>query len=339
MNILCAGISHRTAPLEMRERFAVGDSEVGELLGQVCQIDGISGAVMLSTCNRVEVYASGLCPERALRGVRSILAGRTGVEAPLYHHSTPQAVRHLFRVASGLDSMVIGETEILGQVKKAYSLATEAGAATRTMHKLFQHAFRVAKTVRTETQITSGPTSVGSVAVELAGKIFGTLEGQRVMILGAGEVSERTARSLQSRGVRSVVVSNRTYERAASLAAEIGGMALHFDHWEKAVGDVDILISSTNAPHAVITREKLAGVMSGRGDRPLFVIDLAVPRDADPAINDMDGVFLHDIDSLEQIAAETLVVRKREVERCESLIEEQVEGFLRWLGALHAAST
>lgn len=337
MNILCAGLNHRNAHLDVRERFAVRESEMAEVLGRIRAIDGVSGAVMLSTCNRVELYAASLCPLRALDGFRSILSERAGLEAPLYHHDTPRAVRHLFRVASGLDSMVIGETEILGQVKRAYSVASEAGAATRPLHRLFQHAFRVAKSVRTETQITSGPTSVGSVAVELAGKIFGSLEGRRVMILGAGEISERTARSLQSRGVRSVIVSNRTYERAAALAAEIGGMALHFDHWEKAFADIDILISSTNAPHMILTPEKIAPLMRLRGGAPLFVIDLAVPRDADAAINDLDGVFLYDIDSLEQIAAESLTVRRKEVDRCESLIEEHVGGFIGWLRSIHSA--
>lgn len=337
MNILCAGLNHRTARLDVRERFAVPRGEMEELLGQVRTIDGVEGAVVLSTCNRVELYAASLCPIRTLDGFRGILSQRAGLEAPLYHHVTPQAVRHLFRVASGLDSMVIGETEILGQVKEAYSVAAAAGAATRPLHRLFQHAFRVAKTVRTETQITSGPTSVGSVAVELTGKIFGDLGNLRVLLLGAGEIGERTARSLQSRGVRSIVVSNRTYERAAALAAEIGGMAMHFDHWGKAAADADILISSTNATEPLITPATLAAVTKGRGDRPLFVIDLAVPRDADPAINDLDGVFLHDLDSLEQIAAETLDIRRREVERCESLIEEHVGGFLGWLRSLQAA--
>ena len=337
MNILCAGLNHRTAHLDVRERFAVHESEMEEMLGRLRDIDGVSGAVMLSTCNRVELYAASLCPLRALEGFRSILAERGGLEAPLYHHATPQAVRHLFRVASGLDSMVIGETEILGQVKKAYSASASIGAATRPLHKLFQHAFRVAKSVRTETQITSGPTSVGSVAVELAEKIFGTLEDRRVMILGAGEISERTARSLQSRGVRSVIVSNRTYERAAALAAEIGGMALHFDHWEKSCADIDILISSTNAPHSILTPEKLAPLMRLRGGAPLFVIDLAVPRDADPAINELDGVFLYDIDSLEQIAAESLNVRLKEVDRCELMIDQHVGGFLSWMRGIHGA--
>jgi glutamyl-tRNA reductase len=336
MNILCAGLNHRTAHVDVRERFAVREEEAGELLEHVRAIDGVTGAVLLSTCNRVELYASGLCPVRALDGIRGLLSRRAGVEPLLYHHDTPRAVRHLFRVASGLDSMVIGETEILGQVKKAYAVAAGTGSATRPLHRLFQHAFRVAKSVRTDTQITSGPTSVGSVAVELAEKIFGTLGDRRVMILGAGEVSERTARSLQSRGVRSVIVSNRTYGRAAELAAEIGGMALHFDHWEKSFSEIDILISSTNAPHAILTPGKLEPLLRLRRGRPLFVIDLAVPRDADPAINEMEGVFLYDIDSLEQIAAQSLDVRRKEVLRCEALIDQHVGGFLGWLRGINS---
>jgi len=331
MNIFCAGINHKIAPLSMREQVAIHEREMAMVLERVREIDGVSGAVMLSTCNRVELYASTLCPLQTLHGFQEILQVRSGEVLPLYHHTTPAAVRHLFRVASGLDSMVIGETEILGQVKKAYALASECGSATSQLHRLFQHAFRIAKSVRTETQITRGSVSVGSVAVELAEKIFGKLDQCRVMILGAGEISERTARSLQSRGVRSVIVSNRTYERAAALAAEIGGMALHFDHWEKTFLDVDIIISSTGAPHAILTVEKLKPLLKQRQQRPLFIIDLAVPRDAEPEINKLPGVFLYDIDSLQQIATQSLDIRRQEVVRCESMIEEHVGTFLKWL--------
>lgn len=331
MNIFCAGINHKIASLSMREQAAIADREMEIMLQRVREIDGVSGAVMLSTCNRVELYASTLCPLQTLHGFQEILQERSEAILPLYHHTTPAAVRHLFRVASGLDSMVIGETEILGQVKKAYFMATEYGSTTRSLHRLFQHAFRVAKSVRTETQITRGAVSVGSVAVELAEKIFGDLTQCRVMILGAGEISERTARSLQSRGVRSVIVSNRTYDRAAALAAEIGGMALHFDHWEKTFLDVDIMISSTGAPHAILTVDKLKPLLKERQQRPLFIIDLAVPRDAEPAINRLPGVFLYDIDSLQQIAAQSLDIRRQEVVRCESMIEDHVGTFLKWL--------
>jgi len=331
MNILCAGLNHQNAPIEIREKFAIGSHELQDTLSAVRAIDGMGGAVILSTCNRVEFYAASLCPVRTFDALRRLLQTRSGVEAPLYYHDTPRSVRHLFRVASGLDSMVLGETEILGQVKKAYSAAAEMGATSRHINKLFQHAFRVAKHVRTETQITRGATSVGSVAVELAGKIFGDLSGRRVMILGAGETSERTARSLVSRGVKTVIVSNRTFERAAKLAEEIGGLAIHFDHWQNAFADVDILICSTSAPHAILTREKLAPMMRERGGRPLFVIDLAVPRDAEASINDLEGVFLYDIDSLEGIVRQSLEVRRSEIERCEQMITHQVNAFVTWL--------
>ncbi len=331
MNILCAGINHQNAPIELREKFAVSQSQLADALAAVRSIDGLAGAVILSTCNRVEFYAASLCPVRALDGLRTMIHDRTGLDAPLYCHDTPRSVRHLFRVASGLDSMVLGETEILGQVKKAYADAAEHGATSRHLHKLFQHAFRVAKHVRTETQITRGATSVGSVAVDLAGKIFGDLSNRRVMILGAGEISERTARSLVTRGVKTVIVSNRTYERAAQLAAEIGGLAIHFDHWQNAFSDIDILICSTAAPHAILTKEKLAPMMQLRQGRPLFVIDLAVPRDAEASINELEGVYLYDIDSLEGIVQQSLDVRRSEILRCEEMIDDHVGSFVGWL--------
>jgi glutamyl-tRNA reductase len=333
MNILCTGLNYKNSPLEIREKFAVGNHELEETLSSVRAIDGLAGAVILSTCNRVEFYTASLCPVRAFEGLRDLLHTRAGlkVEAPLYFHDTPRSVRHLFRVVSGLDSMVIGETEILGQVKKAYLAAAEMGATSRHLNKLFQQSFRVAKHVRTETRITRGTTSVGSVAVDLAGKIFGDLSGKRVMILGAGDTSERTARSLVSRGVRTVIVSNRTFERAAKLAEEIGGLAIHFDHWQNAFADVDILICSTAAPGTILTREKLAPLMKSRGGRPLFVIDLAVPRDVEPSVNDMEGVFLYDIDSLEEIVRQSLDVRRSEVARCEQMISTQVGSFINWL--------
>jgi glutamyl-tRNA reductase len=338
MNILCAGLNHQHAPVEVREKFAIGGSDLGETLAAVRTIDGLAGAVILSTCNRVEFYASSVCPVRAFDGLKELLHERTGYDAPLYFHDTPRSVRHLFRVASGLDSMVLGETEILGQVKKAYSSAAELGATTTHLNKLFQHAFRVAKHVRTETQITRGATSVGSVAVELAGKIFGDLSGRRIMILGAGETSERTARSLVSRGVKTVIVSNRTFDRAARLAGEIGGLAIHFDHWQNAFSDVDILICSTAAPHPIITREKLAPLLRERGGRPLFVIDLAVPRDVEPSVNELEGVFLYDIDSLEGIVRQSLEIRRGDLVRCEQMITDHVGAFVSWLRKHHEIS-
>jgi glutamyl-tRNA reductase len=199
------------------------------------------------------------------------------------------------------------------------------------LNKLFQNAFRVAKQVRSETQITRGSTSVGSVAVDLAGKIFGDLSGRKVMLLGAGDTSERVARSLVSRGVRTVIVANRTFDRAAALADEIGGLAVHFDHWHTAFDEVDILICSTAAPHPIVTREKLEAIMQSHHERPLFIIDLAVPRDVHPSVNDLENVYLYDIDSLEQIARQSIEVRQGEITRCEKMIDRHVRDFLLWM--------
>jgi glutamyl-tRNA reductase len=332
MNIVCAGISHRDAAVDVREKFAVASDDLEETLSRLRRIDGLVGAVIVSTCNRVEYYTASVCPIRAMDGLRGLLHERTGMEdAPLYTHESPASIRHLFRVASGLDSMVLGETEILGQIKQAYAAASGCGATTRHLHKLFQHAFRVAKQVRSETQITRGSTSVGAVAVDLAGKIFGDLSGRTVMILGAGDTSERTARSLVSRGVRSVIVANRTFERAAALAEEIGGMAVHFEHWQNAFDQVDILICSTSAPHPIVTREKIEPLLARRDGRPLFIIDLAVPRDADPSLNELENVYLYDIDSLEQIVRQSIEVRRAEVVRCEKMIEHHVCDFVTWM--------
>ncbi|MGC1480771.1 MAG: glutamyl-tRNA reductase [Chthoniobacterales bacterium] len=333
MNVVCAGLNHHVAPVEIRERLAVPPHRMPSVLTELQAVDGIEEAVIISTCNRVEYYAASEHPELALAGLRSFIESRATATATLYHHTGPSSIRHLFRVACGLDSMVIGETEILGQIKTAYAAAASHGTTRRTLNKLFQHAFRVAKNVRTDTQITRGSTSVGAVAVELAGKIFGDLDHRRVMILGAGDTSERTARALVSRGVRTVIVSNRTYERAARLAADIGGMAIHFDHWHKEFSDVDILISSTGAPAAILTREKIDPVIRQRRGRPLFLIDLAVPRDIEPSVNELDGIFLYDIDSLEQIANRSLANRRQEIEHCERIIDSHVESFLQTIAA------
>jgi glutamyl-tRNA reductase len=250
-----------------------------------------------------------------------------------FRHASQRSIGHLFRVVCGLDSMVLGETEILGQVKKAYQAAQQSGATGRHLNKLFQRAFNVAKEVRTNTNITRGSVSVGSVAVELAEKIFGRLKECHVMILGAGETSELTAGALQARGVKAIFVANRSYERAVVLAGKMEGKALHFEDWHSDFHGVDILIGSTAAPHHIVTVEKLVPLMRTRPDRPLFCIDLAVPRDFEPAINNLDGVYLYDIDSLQQIADESMAVRRQETVVCEQMIERHVAEFSDWLAA------
>jgi len=335
MEIVCLGLSHHTAPVELREKFAVPEHSVPQCAVELSQTPGVVEAVIVSTCNRVEFYAASESPQQAFEALTRFIAAR-GAEPTgdaFFRHASQRSVQHLFRVVSGLDSMILGETEILGQVKKAYQAAQQAGATGRHLNKLFQRAFNVAKEVRTNTNITRGSVSVGSVAVELAEKIFGRLRECHVMILGAGETSELTAGALQARGVKAIFVANRTYERAAELAARMGGKAIHFDEWAKDFHAVDILIGSTAAPHAVVTVDMLKPLMRTRRDRPLFCIDLAVPRDFEPAVNALEGVYLYDIDSLQQIADDSMAVRQQEVVICEQLIERHVREFSDWLAA------
>ncbi|HEY5753879.1 MAG TPA: glutamyl-tRNA reductase [Chthoniobacterales bacterium] len=334
MNLVCVGLSHQTAGVDDRERFAVQPSQLPEAVRRAAAVAGVREAVLLSTCNRVEWYLateSGSGKFDAL----PVLRAQTGVDADdfenVFQLDLRQSVTHLFRVVCGLESMVLGETEILGQVKRAYAVAAGEGTTSLLMNKLFQRAFSVAKHVRSHTAITRGSVSVGSVAVDLAERIFGRLDHCKVMILGAGDTSERTARALASRGVKSVVVSNRSHDRAVALAESVGGRAIHFEDWEKEFSMLDILISSTAAPHFVVTRGKLEPLMRRRPDRPLFLIDLAVPRDIEPATNDVDGVYLYDIDSLEAIARESLAERQREIVHCEALIDRHVNDFIHWL--------
>jgi len=333
VEIVCFGLSHHTAPVDLRERFAIADGEAAELTARLKAAPGVGEAVIVSTCNRVEFYVAAEEQAAALAAVEAFLVTRAASadREHFFQHSTAQSVRHLFRVVSGLDSMVLGETEILGQVKKAYAAAQAAGATSKHLNKLFQRAFNVAKDVRTNTNITRGSVSVGSVAVELSEKIFGRLADCRVMILGAGEMSELTAGALQARGVKTIFVANRSHDRAVVLAEKMNGKAVRFDDWAREIHDVDILIGSTAAPHHVLTAAQLAPVMRTRADRPLFCIDLAVPRDIEPAVNDLDGVYLYDIDSLQAIAEQSMNTRRQEIAVCEQMIERHALEFGEWL--------
>jgi glutamyl-tRNA reductase len=337
MNLFCVGISHHTANVETRERYAGSCSE--ETLRTE---GGCTEALMLATCNRVEIYGSAERPvvtEEVLACLQ-----RCGAEAienadSFYRYDGEACARHLFRVVAGLDSMVIGETEILGQVKKAYAGARESGSAGPLLHRLFQRAFRVAKQVRSNTEITRGAVSVGSVAVELAVKIFGDLSRCRVLILGAGETSERTARALSSRGVTDLRVSNRSFERAEGLAALVRGRAISFHDWTAQCREIDILISSTSADEPLLTPDILSPMIRSRADRPLFIIDIAVPRDVAPEVNEMDGVYLYDIDSLQSIAEQSLAMRRQQIAAGEKIIAEHVSDLCaRFEGAFAPAA-
>jgi glutamyl-tRNA reductase len=336
MNIFCFGISHQTANVEVRERFAIPDSALADSLTRLARISSVQEGVVLSTCNRTEFYVVTDDSQLAIEPLFHDFYGpvESSEIQHLFRLPALPSIRHLFRVASGLESMVLGETEIFGQVKRAYEAATRSGTTGRILNRLFQKAFHVGKHVRSATAITRGSVSVGSVAVDLAQQIFGELEGRRIMILGAGETSERTAWSFQSRGARQLFVSNRSFERASQLAEAIGGRAIRFDDWEEEFRDLDILVSSTSAPHAIVTRAKLEPMLRTRRDRPLFIIDLAMPRDVDPAVHDMDGVYVYDLDSLRAIAGRTLEARKKEAEACHDLIEKHVNDFETWLNRI-----
>jgi glutamyl-tRNA reductase len=327
MDIVCVGINHHTAPVEVRERFAVSEGKLGEESVRIRELEGIEEGVVLSTCNRTEYYAAAEDCRTAREQLRRFLQTDAGDQLHaehLYEIERAEAARHLCRVVSGLDSMVLGETEIFGQVKKAYQTALESGSTSRTLNKLFQKAFGVGKKVRTHTGIQEGQTSVGSVAVDLAEKIFGHLRDSRVMVIGAGEMSRTTAQSLLSRGARSIFVTNRSFDRAEELAKELGGQAVRFDDWEGVLKEVDVVISSTGAPHAVMDRSHVEAVRRKRRYRPLFLIDIAVPRDIDPAVGEIEEVYLYDIDALQEIAADAKGRRSEQIAVCERIIDQEL---------------
>jgi glutamyl-tRNA reductase len=329
MSIVVVGLSHRSAPVVVREQFAFAEAEVPVALRELHEAGITTEGVVLSTCNRVEIYAATpLAAEAAFARLKEYLVihhafdGELGKE--LYTLAEPLSLHHLFKVASGLDSMVIGETEIFGQLKKAYDLAFTHKHTGALLNRAFQRAFNVAKQIRTETNIQRGSVSVMSAAVELAEKIFSSLPEHEVMVIGAGETSEKTARALQSRGVRRITVTNRSPERAAALAAELGGRTVPFAQWPEEFERIDIAVSSTAAPEPILDRARLAPLMKRRRHRPLLLIDIAVPRDIDPGVSELENVYLYNVDDLQSIADDYLKLRREEVVRCEAIIAEKV---------------
>lgn len=336
MSFLLTGVNHRSAPLEVRERFAVSESRLPEAVQRLAQVPGIEEALIVSTCNRVEFVA------RATNGTADLNAflaecfgaAHQGMSQYLYEYRDRDAVRHVFRVASSLDSMVVGEPQILGQVKEAYAVARAAGTVSSQLDALFTRAFAVAKKVRTETAVGTSAVSVASVAVDLAKKIFGSLSGRTVCLVGAGKMSELAARHLLAHGAGSILVANRTHDRAECLAQKFNGKALLFEQLYENVDRADIVITSTGAPHAIFRPEHCQRFLQRRRNRPMFFIDIAVPRDVDPAVNEIDGIFVYDIDDLQQVVVSNMSDREEEARRAELLIEEEVE---RFLGRLQTA--
>jgi glutamyl-tRNA reductase len=339
MNIVLLGLNHKTAPIELRERLAIGPLQLEDATRSLMQAPGILEGMILSTCNRVELLTSQEpnAPD-LLEFVGSYFDIEPKVLTPhMYEYRQENAVRHLFRVACSLDSMVIGEPQILGQVKSSYLAARSAGAIRGHLDKVLQRAFVVAKRVRSETQIGSSSVSIASVAVELARKIFGSLEGKKVLLVGAGKMSEQAARHLLAQGAGAVLVANRTYERAAQLAQRFGGRAIQFDDLYAHADQADIIITSTGSARPVFRREHAQHFLQQRRGRPMFFIDIAVPRDVDPEVNKLDGIFLYDIDDLQSVAGSHLKERGKEAELAEAMILAEVDKYQRRLHALNVA--
>ena len=332
MALIAVGASFRTAPVEVREKFAYAESEVVEVLSRV-RAAGAREAALLSTCNRTEFYLVD-SDNDPIPAIWRELSARLGDDAQQfgYVRRDRDAATHLFRVASGLDSMILGEAQIQGQVRDAWEASrSQSGAA---LNRLFQSALSVASRVRTETAVGRGAASVSSAAVQLAKQIFGSLRGRRVMVLGAGEMAELALQCLMAEGVRAAIVANRTYERAAELARLHGATALHYDACWAQLAEVDVVITSTAAPHPVVRPEHIEPTLAARGDRPLCILDIALPRDVDPQVRDLGNVFLYDLDDLRNVVAATIGRRHDELPTAEALLSEEVERYWIWLAGL-----
>jgi len=344
MNLLLVGISHRTSPLEVRERFGLSEARIPEALQRLLAEPEIEEALIISTCNRVEFVLKAYEDQDGMAGFRRFLESYYGLRyddfAPhFYVHQDYEAVRHLCRVASGLDSMVVGEPQVLGQLKQSYALAKCAESCKSVLDAVFHRVFSVAKRVRTETRVAEAPLSVSSAAVEMAEQAFGDLRGRAVLIIGAGQMGELAARHLVSKGASTLLVSNRTHSHAVALAQELRGLAVHFNEIWDALKRADIVISSTGCPHFIITRHDLERLMPERGGRPLFLIDIAVPRDIDPAAREVPGCSLINIDGLQQVAGANLRARHNAVEDADRIIAEETALFRKRQAQLNVVPT
>lgn len=344
MFIAAVGINHRTAPVEVREKLAFGKTGLIPVLLEVKELPSVHGCVVLSTCNRTEIYAAVTQIKEGLKALGDYLRNKaqlTDREASRFFQSWTcyEAINHLFRVAAGLDSMILGETEILGQVREAYELACRLKVGNNVVNTLFQEAIRIGKRVRTVTGIDQHPVSVSYAAVELVKQTFGNLQGCTVLIIGAGEMGELTLKHLVAQGVSTILVSNRSFERAEALARVYGGEAIRYDLLSSQLERADIIIGCTAAPHFVVTAGQVHQAVAARGGRPLFFLDIAVPRDIDPSVRKIPGVVLYDIDDLEHVVLEHMDERKKAAAAAEEMIKEAVGEFLRWLSSLSVVPT
>jgi glutamyl-tRNA reductase len=338
MHLVVLGLNHNTAPVEVREKLHVPDEALGEVLNSL-KNGGAREAVIVSTCNRTEVYVAGDNPEHSSSSATKILADRFGIETTwlrdyTYTFIDDEAYRHLFLVAAGLDSLVVGEPQILGQVKDAFRSASEYQAAGPLFEKVFNRAFQIAKRVRTETRIGYNPVSISSMAVDLARKIFGEFASRRILVVGAGEMCEIALKHFKKDGLQDILVTNRTLRKAQQLAEEIIGSAYHFEDLPDLLLQVDMVLSSTGAELPIIDKAMVLRAMKKRKNRPLFFIDIAVPRDVEPGVNDIENVYLYDIDDLKELAQTHLSSRMQESEKAHRIVEEEVEKFGSWLKQL-----
>jgi glutamyl-tRNA reductase len=329
MRFLITGVNHKTAPVEVRERLAFDQDSLGSALGELRASCGVSESLILSTCNRVEIAVTAEDGADPAAAVDEFLSQHRQVEpgtlaAHLYHYTDEEAIRHLFRVAASLDSMVVGEPQILGQIKTAYAIAKAHGTVNSLLEVILTRAFSVAKRVRSETGIGESAVSVGYAAVELAREIFGTLASKRVMIVGAGKMSELAARHLHRSGATEIFVTNRTAERARELAGLFQGTIVDYDRFLATLPEMDIVIASSGAPFYIIRKDQMRRVIEARRNRPMFLIDIAVPRNIEPAVNELDNVFLYDIDDLQRVVETNIGERKKRAEQAEEIVTEEV---------------
>ena len=345
MSLVVTGLSHHTSDIALREKMTFAEGKLNQALSQMHeQLEG-AGVVIVSTCNRSEVYLNHVGePEDLFHEIRKFLANWHGVAESefcdyIYEHEGADAAGHLFRVAASLDSMVVGEDQILGQVHDAYLAAQHEQVTDKVINSLFQRAFTTAKKVRSKTNINVGKVSISSVAVDLAVSIFMDLTDKTVLVIGSGEMSELTLKSLVDRGAGHVLIANRTVEKASALAQEYNGEALALDDLENHLHRADIVISSTGAPGVVLQRDTVSAALKRRSNKPMFIIDIALPRDVEASVNELDNIYLYDIDNLEGVAEQNMEARRNELDRCYEIVDAGVEQFTRWMQSLIAEPT
>ena len=344
MEIIVFGLSHKTAPIEIREKLSFTKKQASYVHKELAKTKAVKEIMLLSTCNRVELFAVVEAVQNGMTTLKEFLTGYHHISPEIlenvsYCHTQKDAVRHIFRVASSLDSMVVGEPQILGQLKDAYALANQDEAVDTLLPHLIERSFHVAKKIRNETGIGKNPVSISFAAVELAKKIFGSLEGKTVLLVGAGEMSELAAKHLLSNGVKNIYVSNRTYSRAEEMAKIFGGQVINFSTLKENLQLMDIIITSTAAPHFVFHKEDIQRTLHKRKNSPLFFIDIAVPRNVDPSVNKCDDVYVYDIDDLEMLVNANILERQKEARYAEDLIDRYVEQFWIKMHSLHAMPT